>query len=568
MPEYTDTSETDPGVVILELLCRGLDILSYRQDAQANECFLQTAERRRNALLLSNMLDYHPKNPTPAVHSEIIAFDGGAINEMLNTSPIESSMLYGDMQKAVFCTRPTTGEDRRYFTPLVNVFERYKIEISTGVYEWGDFKHLVAYEDKENVIHILTSGVSENPVTLPTDEDGNIDRSAINSYLFCIPVVHGIIIENEQIGTSDGTENQTFTLSKTPCAVDFSMNDIEGLIITVTDENGQVNRWTKVESFIDSKTTDKHYRAEVLDEDTVQICFGDSVAGLIPPKNSVIYATYLNGGGLSGNVGSRMITELQTTVSGVSYVYNLPFGDDLALDTDVQGTNKESLQSIKVNAPNHYRTSWGCLTTPDFADKLKELYPDLVIYSDSVKSPQDVNNTVEDVDGVNVYFIVRDNDTGKLLDGVKMYKDTNTLQRIESMFKERSVIGTNVYLRQTTFLDIDITATLFTFEGSKTSIDLEEKEKWDNTVNEIKEYLTYALNQKGCGYATPLSVIDLESDIVSKIDNVRSFRITSIGGVKSTGKPVSWDTTDVIIPCEQGEMFRFNSITAKERGEA
>lgn len=39
MPEYTDTSETDAGIVIIEALANGLDILSLYQDNLANDLF-------------------------------------------------------------------------------------------------------------------------------------------------------------------------------------------------------------------------------------------------------------------------------------------------------------------------------------------------------------------------------------------------------------------------------------------------------------------------------------------------------------------------------------------------
>ena len=37
MPEYTDLRESDAGVVIIELLAMGLDVLSMYQDIYANE---------------------------------------------------------------------------------------------------------------------------------------------------------------------------------------------------------------------------------------------------------------------------------------------------------------------------------------------------------------------------------------------------------------------------------------------------------------------------------------------------------------------------------------------------
>ena len=50
LPEYTDTSELDPGIVILELISRGIDLLHFYQDSQANEVFLQYAQHRENSL--------------------------------------------------------------------------------------------------------------------------------------------------------------------------------------------------------------------------------------------------------------------------------------------------------------------------------------------------------------------------------------------------------------------------------------------------------------------------------------------------------------------------------------
>ena len=58
MPEYTDKSSSDAGIVILELLAKGLDILSFYQDVQANEMFLATEEQRENALKWCSLLDY------------------------------------------------------------------------------------------------------------------------------------------------------------------------------------------------------------------------------------------------------------------------------------------------------------------------------------------------------------------------------------------------------------------------------------------------------------------------------------------------------------------------------
>ena len=47
MPEYTDTSETDAGIVILEAFANGLDIMSLYADIVANDVILTTTQDRK-----------------------------------------------------------------------------------------------------------------------------------------------------------------------------------------------------------------------------------------------------------------------------------------------------------------------------------------------------------------------------------------------------------------------------------------------------------------------------------------------------------------------------------------
>lgn len=67
-PEWTDTSQSDFGVVLIELLANGLDILSYYQDKNFNESFLPTAKTRKAVVNLCRMLGYELSHQTPAIH--------------------------------------------------------------------------------------------------------------------------------------------------------------------------------------------------------------------------------------------------------------------------------------------------------------------------------------------------------------------------------------------------------------------------------------------------------------------------------------------------------------------
>lgn len=65
-PEWTDTSQSDMGIVILELLAHGLDVLSYYQDKQFNEAFLPTAKTRKAVINLSRALGYELSPQLPS----------------------------------------------------------------------------------------------------------------------------------------------------------------------------------------------------------------------------------------------------------------------------------------------------------------------------------------------------------------------------------------------------------------------------------------------------------------------------------------------------------------------
>src|SRR5262245_30837948 len=58
LPSWSDRSESDFGVVLIELFAYVADILSYYQDRVANEAYLSTATQRRSVAELLRLIDY------------------------------------------------------------------------------------------------------------------------------------------------------------------------------------------------------------------------------------------------------------------------------------------------------------------------------------------------------------------------------------------------------------------------------------------------------------------------------------------------------------------------------
>lgn len=71
-PEWTDTSDTDQGIVILQLLSYGLHVLAYYQDKGVNENLLPYARTKKAILTLSKFLGYIPAKQSPS--TSIVTF--------------------------------------------------------------------------------------------------------------------------------------------------------------------------------------------------------------------------------------------------------------------------------------------------------------------------------------------------------------------------------------------------------------------------------------------------------------------------------------------------------------
>ncbi|RZV11807.1 putative phage baseplate assembly protein [Natrinema hispanicum] len=158
-------------------------------------------------------------------------------------------------------------------------------------------------------------------------------------------------IEDEVLGSSDGSHDQSFACAHAPVIdIDVWVDEFETLstserrdllaerpedVRRVTDASGDVTewwvRWQQVSDMLDSAPTDRHY---VVDKIDGTVSFGDGNRGRIPPSGQKnITATYTTGGGRDGNVAADTITELTSSISLVEDVSN-PKPADGGADTE------------------------------------------------------------------------------------------------------------------------------------------------------------------------------------------------------------------------------------------
>ncbi|MFD3944874.1 putative baseplate assembly protein [Streptomyces sp. NPDC058579] len=170
--------------------------------------------------------------------------------------------------------------------------------------------------------------------------------------------VHGEPVPHDELGVSDGTAGQSFTVQHTPVA--------SGSLRTVTVD-GRTGRqaWVAVPSFADSTAEDLHV---TVDEVTGTVRFGPAVRqpdgevrqyGAVPPVGArVLAGPYRRGGGRQGNVAPHTLTVLRTPLALVARVENRGSASG--------GVDAESMENVRRRASQWLRTQDRAVTAKDY----------------------------------------------------------------------------------------------------------------------------------------------------------------------------------------------------------
>ena len=345
MPEYTDLSETDAGIVLLEALANGLDILSLYLDNVANDVFLPTTQDRKTAVVLARSLGYTPYNQVASEFRQIFVKEFELDD---NGDRITEDSLYSEKVVIPKGTVITT-EGSEDVEPVE--FETIT-DLVIPANKWGD----------------------------ETDDNGN--------YIYFTTSKNMSSISLDEIGVSNGTAFQSMGLSYLNVLTDtIKLYVLDPDEITDEDDLVPTDAWLQVDSFSSYGPKDKVYRVTVDEFDNCTVEFGNGINGMIPVVDSKIVCDYAVGGGTQGNVDVGSITEIDSLPDGNDFE-GTTFNPDLLK----AGYDKESLDSIKINAPANFRSRGVLLSTDDYIDNLRIKFPNLFKHLWAVRSDNDNRN--------------------------------------------------------------------------------------------------------------------------------------------------------------------------------
>jgi predicted phage baseplate assembly protein len=268
-----------------------------------------------------------------------------------------------------------------------------------------------------------------------------------------VRTVHAEVVENELLGTSDGSPAQRFPVQRRPVLL------VEGApVVQVTTRAGDaevVEEWTAVDTFAGSDAQSRHFR---LDPVTGEIEFGPSVReadggvrqyGAVPPLGArLTLVSYRTGGGRRGNVARNQVVVLKSSVPYVSAVVNRA--------PAVGGADAESLTDAKIRGPMLLRTRGRAVTREDFEDLAREVAPEAArVYC------------VGSADGaVRVLVIphLPDNPLDRI-ERRELDPPLETLARIAAHLDERRMLGTRLVVEPPGYRQLTVVVSAFARPG-------------------------------------------------------------------------------------------------------
>lgn len=313
LPEWTDRSPADLGVLLVDLFAYVGDVVSYYQDRIASEAFPDTAVERRSIIHLLRLIGYELSGPVAASAEVDLVFTAPGQGQPTTVTIPSRAQFAATAPPAPSTTPAPTFE---YLGP--------------------------------DLVVDLTSG-RVSPRT-----DGELVLSNL-------PVRHSRSVVGEVLGSSTGEPNQHFALAGSPAQLDT-------LTLTVDEGAGPVT-WTQRTNLayhVDdsgsvqpSGATDRDFTTQLDEHGVTTVLFGDGVFGRIPPTGAAnIRATYTVGGGAAGNVPPGAISVIRTQVPGLTAVSNpLP---------SVGGADAEPIERAVRLGPQAFRSGDRAVTLRDY----------------------------------------------------------------------------------------------------------------------------------------------------------------------------------------------------------
>ncbi|MGD9731764.1 MAG: putative baseplate assembly protein [Desulfamplus sp.] len=356
-----------------------------------------------------------------------------------------------------------------------------------------------------------------------------------------VTATHCQTIENEELGTSDGTPGQSFKTQYRP-VLDRQARERIKLQLS----NGKEEKWDEVFNFSHTNKVDRHY---ILDSVTGTVQFGPKLysvkdeagqkvsefiqKGRIPPEGSkIILAKYRYGGGNHGNVASKQLTVLKSSVQGVSQVINH--------EQAKGGSDGETVEEAVNRISQTLMVRDRAVTKEDFEYLAKKAHSGVI----KAKCVCRASNKLVQKDGsqeqeikqgniiVKVYIVLKEGDEtmGSENKDRQSQSASEILESVKNYLQERAILGTKVEVVIAIKKDVEINL------SSKKPVESSGTDSNDRKT-EIEELIKHYLddqkggdNGTGWPFGEEVKQEDIQRYLETQIQDIGDLTITVING--------------------------------------
>jgi hypothetical protein len=402
--DYNNFSESDFGMLLMELMASIGHIQSHKADYLANESFLRTARERSSVKKLLELIGVRMKGPISAVANSQITF----------TAPLAdtSSLTIPQGSRTITVNSPEDGGALSYTLYKVN---------SNGTVDLDGNKH-----DLEFLF---------SPVAL--GEEHTITSSVL--------MEGALIIEGGSFRGVDGIKNVSLTQSP---YVEKSVQ------VFVTGNQSTEGVYAEEDNiYFASGATDKVFQVTTNDSFMASVLFGDGTVGMSPSVGDEYSISYRVGGGTRGNIAESYIN---TSIGGVAKGSGSPQSVSLNVQNTslaTGGADAESIAKAKRYAPLTFRSQDRLVTLPDYRAFANSFASN---YGSTGKATASVRRAFSSANIIDIFILEKASDT-QLRRGTPEYKK----QLLEAIQDKKMLTDTPVVvdgLIRT--LDLQLTVTL------------------------------------------------------------------------------------------------------------
>lgn len=395
IPEYTenwtDTSQSDFGITLIELYARSLDVLSYYQDVAVRENILPTAQRKDSIQYLAEFLGYPISGKVPAKVSVTFTKYDDLIDEEIEiplrtrVSIDDKSIIYetleknvipaGELSADVVMTQGETVQDDyigrsdgtkaqsfklTYPNSLKSTLDVRTLDREGAPIDWTQKETFVDAETDERVFvvkqdndfHVvnfsdgMSGKIPENDYRIVADyrtclgEEGNVGVNTLTKLLTSVEGVEAVT--NPSVPFIEGKDEEKKELVKNRAPRNWRTNDrvvtagdFEDYAIVNVDEviNAKTEETFNADNDVILHIADESYNITLSAELIAEI--EDTIAPYMVLNNNLIvqacnYVNWSIEGTLEikdNYLNSEVTQNVVDTLSGQFSVQNFTFGD-------------------------------------------------------------------------------------------------------------------------------------------------------------------------------------------------------------------------------------------------